>query len=296
MITSRMALRSLSHGAMVQTLRARKAAQVSSRRATVPARTYIICTTPRSGSWLLSDGLASTGVAGRPREWFNPLQEQQICARWRMSHDSDLGLLRYLAVVRAQSTTPNGVSGIKLHYYQFAGLADKFAVFPGCSGLTSAKLLTQLYPDARYVWLTRRDKLRQALSFLQAVNTDVWWRFDRAGPSRVPDEEGGLRFDDAAVDRAERLFARNDARWRDFFEQQGIKPFTIQYEDFSSDYVKTIAAILEWLGVPEAAAIAIPPPRLTRQFDARSEEWIAGYKARRAAGPQTAGTSFNARE
>jgi len=136
MITSRMALRSLSHGAMVQTLRARKAAQVSSRRATVPARTYIICTTPRSGSWLLSDGLASTGVAGRPREWFNPLQEQQICARWRMSHDSDLGLLRYLAVVRAQSTTPNGVSGIKLHYYQFAGLADKFAVFPGCSGLT----------------------------------------------------------------------------------------------------------------------------------------------------------------
>ena len=96
---------------------------------------------------------------------------------------------------------------------------------------------------------------------------------------------------DPNADRAARCDECVEFRYR-----SPIKPFTIQYEDFSSDYVKTIAAILEWLGVPEAAAIAIPPPRLTRQFDARSEEWIAGYKARRAAGPQTAGTSFNARE
>ena len=46
-------------------------------RRTSPITTYIICTNPRSGSWLLSEGLASTSVAGNPREWFNTLQEQQ---------------------------------------------------------------------------------------------------------------------------------------------------------------------------------------------------------------------------
>jgi hypothetical protein len=46
-----------------------------------PTATYIICTNPRSGSWLLSEGLASTSLAGNPREWFNTLEEQQHRAR-----------------------------------------------------------------------------------------------------------------------------------------------------------------------------------------------------------------------
>lgn len=31
---------------------------------------YLICTTPRSGSWLLSEGLASTSLAGNRRLWY----------------------------------------------------------------------------------------------------------------------------------------------------------------------------------------------------------------------------------
>lgn len=59
-------------------------------RWTSPTATYIICTNPRSGSWLLSDGLSSTSVAGNPREWFNSGEEQQHRARWRMEHSTDL--------------------------------------------------------------------------------------------------------------------------------------------------------------------------------------------------------------
>ncbi len=50
---------------------------------TAPLMTFIICTNPRSGSWLLSDGLASSGLAGNPREWFNPIVEQKRRAEWR---------------------------------------------------------------------------------------------------------------------------------------------------------------------------------------------------------------------
>ena len=76
--------------------------------------TYIIRTNPRSGSCLLSEGLASTGLAGYPREWFNILDEQQHRARWRVDHSTDLNFAAYFRLSRAESTTRNGVSGIKL--------------------------------------------------------------------------------------------------------------------------------------------------------------------------------------
>src|SRR5690349_19289466 len=36
----------------------------------VPARSYLVCATPRSGSTLLCRALSQTGVAGRPEEYF----------------------------------------------------------------------------------------------------------------------------------------------------------------------------------------------------------------------------------
>src|SRR5271156_5534546 len=80
--------------------------------------TYIICTSPRSGSWLLSEGLASTSLAGNPREWFHGAQEQEERARWRLAHSTDLTFARYLEHVRSRATSPNGICGVKLHYYQ----------------------------------------------------------------------------------------------------------------------------------------------------------------------------------
>jgi trehalose 2-sulfotransferase len=100
----------------------RKIPMARPARAMFPITRYVICTNPRSGSWLLSEGLASTSLAGNPREWFNTLEEQQHRARWRMDYSTDLTYARYLEYVRAESTTSNGISGIKLHWYQLAEL------------------------------------------------------------------------------------------------------------------------------------------------------------------------------
>ncbi|MGZ5376146.1 MAG: Stf0 family sulfotransferase, partial [Solirubrobacterales bacterium] len=40
-----------------------------------PARSYLVCATPRSGSTLLCEALKSTGVAGRPEEYFEALRQ-----------------------------------------------------------------------------------------------------------------------------------------------------------------------------------------------------------------------------
>src|SRR5438309_9224996 len=46
-------------------------------------RSYLVCATPRSGSTLLCETLEATGVAGRPREYFEELKETGVPRRPR---------------------------------------------------------------------------------------------------------------------------------------------------------------------------------------------------------------------
>ena len=89
-----------------------------------------------------------------------------------MDHSTDLSYAAYLRLARAESTTSNGISGIKLHYYQFAELPKRIEAIEGLRGLTAAQVMSRLFPQARYLWLTRRDKARQAVSLLTALNTN----------------------------------------------------------------------------------------------------------------------------
>jgi LPS sulfotransferase NodH len=256
-----------------------------------PTATYIICTNPRSGSWLLSEGLASTSLAGNPREWFNTVEEQQHRARWRMDNSIDLSYAAYLGLARAASTTSNGMSGIKLHYYQFAELPKKMGAIESLRGLTAAQLMSTVFPNARYLWLTRDDKVRQAISFLLASSTDEWWTIEGATSKKSEDSTGDPKFDPHAIARLEQAFVENDSKWQVFFQQDNIVPFVVHYEDLVADYRGTIVSILNWLAVPNVDALDVPPTRLKRQSNARNEEWLRHYTAFKREGGHVAEAS-----
>jgi hypothetical protein len=109
--------------------RARGYQALPSQGATSPTLTYIICTTPRSGSYLLCDGLGSTLLAGRPREWFNARGEEIHRSRWGLDRSPDATYGPYLDQVRVRSTTRNGICGIKLHYFQLRTFSNCFNLF-----------------------------------------------------------------------------------------------------------------------------------------------------------------------
>jgi LPS sulfotransferase NodH len=243
-----------------------------------PDFTYIICTNPRSGSWLLSEGLASTSRAGNPREWFNVLEERKYRAQWRMDHSSDLPFSQYLRLVAEKSTSRNGVSGLKLHYYQFAQLPEIFESVPGCRELSPAGLLAKAFPNARYIWLTRRDKARQAVSLFLASRTGEWWRIGEGRPPGSGAEAAGADFDPAALLELERLLTGNDGNWQAFFRDNRITPLVVPYEDLAADYAGTVRSVLRWLRVPGNGTV-VPPSRLQRQSGQRSEAWLERYTA-----------------
>jgi len=47
-----------------------------------PHTSYLICATPRSGSFLLCETLKDTGLAGNPEEYFWRDDEPAWTARW----------------------------------------------------------------------------------------------------------------------------------------------------------------------------------------------------------------------
>jgi LPS sulfotransferase NodH len=239
--------------------------------------TYIICTNPRSGSYLLCDGLASTSLAGRPREWFSPRAEEVRRARWGLNKSAAVGFESYVAAVRARSRTKNGISGVKLHYYQFVELEKKLASIEGYENLTTAAMMRKAFPNLKYLWLTRRDKARQAVSFALAERTGVWCSLDgrSSGTTEAVSEEP--EFEPNAVALLEEKFRQNDTAWRSYFAGNSIIPLTVCYEDLAADYRGTVVRVLKWLGLPNAASATVGPSRLTRQSNAINEDWLRRY-------------------
>jgi LPS sulfotransferase NodH len=262
-----------------------------------PAVHYIICTNPRSGSWLLSVGLASTGAAGNPREWFNPLERQRWAALWRLENDSDLTPEAYLRLVRAKSATANGVAGLKLHHLQLDSLRKIAEPLEGFNGLTPVEAMKALFPEARYIWLRRRDKIRQAISLQLAFETREWWSVTGARPVSDAQDSAEPMFDPHAIARCEAVLRRDDARWSRFFRANGIEPLVVHYEDLAADYVGSIRKVIQWLGVAGAADLPVPQPHFQRQSSARNEAWRQQYLAfRKAAGASSRKTGRNVAE
>jgi LPS sulfotransferase NodH len=252
-----------------------------------PATAYLICTLPRSGSTLLSQGLRFTGIAGQPEEYFWSALRGEYSRRWGLPANATDPV--FLARVRQQATTPNGVFGAKVHWAQLITLEamlDGTGPPPPGSGshrpwepvpLPSHGPIEAYLPGVRYVHLTRRDKMAQAISLYRALASGVWLRRD-GDPEPTPD----ATLDPLAVERLERRLRENEWRWIDYFGRSRVQPLTIAYEDLSADYAGTIRRVLEFLDLPEARSVEVEQSSLQRQSDGLSKEWCREVVARRA--------------
>lgn len=265
---------------------------------------YLICTTPRSGSTVLSQVLEDTGIAGRPEEYFQQTAAHGV-ARGPLDYlgqdlldevlpgsaPRDMGLTTYdprrfpgfgayLDWVREEATTPNGVFGIKVMSAYMEGLTANLRALLGRDASSgAADLIAAVLPAPRYVFLTRADKVRQAISLWRAIQT--WtWRHEEPAPVAP---EVSLSYDFRVLDHLRRSLEAEEAWWEDFFAASGIEPLRIVYEEFARDHESTVVAILDHVGVPIPVGFGVPQPTLKKQSDHRSEEWVERYHADAAA-------------
>jgi trehalose 2-sulfotransferase len=141
---------------------------------TEPRVSYLICSTPRSGSTLLCEAMISTGLAGRPEEYYQQRQKTGLPRRPReyfegaetdeiveilgdvtrvddevSSYDSrNYGhYADYVAWTIERGTTPNGVFGAKLMWGYFNGFISHLREIPRLAELNAAEILPAAFPN-----------------------------------------------------------------------------------------------------------------------------------------------------
>lgn len=214
--------------------------------------TYVIATSPRTGSTLLCEALTATKVLGNPTERFDPGANQSFLLN--VGTYSETPFEEYFAAVLRRGTTKNGVFGVKVHWSQVEFLAQQ-------SGAGFPEVFDRLFPGAKYINLTRRDRRGQAISF---------YRLEQ-GNRRT--KLGGLEFDAKEIRRLEGDLYRQQLGWAEYFRARGIEPLTIEYESLVRYRRHEVARVLAFLGEDPAIAEGIPEPQLVQQADETTIAW-----------------------
>ena len=240
-----------------------------------PRRCYVVCTIPRSGSNLLTDGLRDTSRAGMPKQFFLPKPKSR--------YGEELGIdpaVDYAAYVRAivnTKVTRNEVFGFKLMSWYLEDFLARLREAHGFGDSTTSdlELLRSAFPHLRFVRIVRRHKLRQALSQARALQTGLWKV--QKGKSILREPE----FDPDLIEQSLHEAEWAEKIWEDFFRRIGIKPFNVEYEKLCLDYQRTIRAVLNFLKIKLPAGARVGPPVTTRQADEISRLWEERFVAER---------------
>ena len=196
-------------------------------------RSYLLLSIPRVGSNWLAHELRAEQELGYPYEWYQTIYMGRLMARLGRPFERD----RYRDLVRAGSTTANGVFGLKAQIDQVLSMRREHGV----------DLLD--YGFDRIVWIYRRDVVAQAHSYVRSLKSNVFSRV--TAREREVEAIGNPHMvieTSAVLDAAARL-----TQWREVFEQhfRARADLCVAYEDMLAHGVDaTVSDLRELLGLP----------------------------------------------
>jgi LPS sulfotransferase NodH len=181
---------------------------------------WALCCTARTGSTWVCEMARSTQVLGIPEEYLlNPLD---WCVRLG-GGPSMLPMQDYIHLL-LRTRSKNGTFGIKGSYFELNGFLDYFPMIP-C------------------VWLRRRDRVAQAISWYVGNDGDRWSRIDGIAYGRIPPLN---------IDRIVWFLSKIveiEKLWQAYFQQRQIIPLTLEYEDVCADPIGSMQRITAHVGV-----------------------------------------------
>lgn len=223
--------------------------------ATKPLRKYIVCSSQRSGSKLYCQLLKMTGVLGAPSEF---LVLSKVEARAVEAGEDDLA--RIVLGRLEEKASPSGISGVKLHFHEF-------------STLTGRVPLDSFGGFDLWVYIDRRDRAAQAVSLATA------WQTNQFSSRKEATGTASYSFEliSKAVDRLE----EDKVGWRRYFDENGVRPHTVIYEDIMAGPEPAVSVVLDEFGVTAERPVRLADVRSEIQRTDESREWAERYRAER---------------
>lgn len=185
-------------------------------------KSYVVCAVQRSGSSFLCELLKSTGIAGMPEEYFLYEDEgEYLEAGWWAQSFGVTKREEYLPLVLKKGRTGNGVFGTKMMWNYFIPVMEALAELPAYEGLSQFEQMAVMVDKPKYIWIVRKDKVRQAVSWAIAAQTDIY----ATSQGNLADHIDRLQFDYEQIRLLHGLVREGEAGWRAYFAENNIRPY-----------------------------------------------------------------------
>lgn len=244
-------------------------------------QSYIICTSPRSGSTLLCHLLRQTGMAGCPESYFHAPSLAEWLAYYGLASDTfETSTDATRAVFSAAVERGKGgtdVFGLRLQRHSFDFFAAQLGrLYPERPDDKSR--LEAAFGKTLFLHLTRKDKLEQAISYVKARQSGLWHRAPDGTELERLSEPQELVYDHGALSRQRDMFRQMDQEWHNWFAARDIEPLTITYEALAADPPAALSRVLSALGVEHDPDTAYETP-VAKLADATNRDWAARFRA-----------------
>jgi LPS sulfotransferase NodH len=166
-------------------------------------------------------------------------QSNDESMRWRVLSPAD-----YIARVLEVGTSCDGIFGARIMWSYFDDFICSLRHLAGCRQLAVPDLLPSVFPNLHYIWVTRRNKVQQAVSLWKAFQRRARKQDEPSPPKR----ERALHFE--VIDRLAQQIVADEADWWRYFDACGIQPFTVVYEDMVGVTGLTAHDVLHYLHIP----------------------------------------------
>ncbi len=235
---------------------------------------YAICSTPRTGSNLLCELMRVNGV-GVPVEYFHKRKHLPILGKRygvlpdfiepnifgyvlpNLKNSGKFKISNYIEELKKHRTTSNGYFGFKAHWGQFKWLCTECDI--------SAE-----FPKMKFIYLTREDKVAQAVSFSKASYSKQW--------NSSLKSDGSMVYDDAHISYCIKTMRKSDRQWDNWFMENKISPLCLEFSSLISEPYATMESIFQFLNVNNRQIVAdLTHSKVQSQNDKTNSDWISRY-------------------
>ena len=239
-----------------------------------PKISYTVWFSQRNGSSLLCEALKATGVAGKPGELFLIPDGVTLLDFYQAKNYPELQQKIWNA-----GMTTNGVFGVKVNaprkendwlIGELRNMSGTKATHP-----TNFAVWENSFPHGKHLFLTRRNKVRQAVSWWKAIVTQEWHR-ERGSEKQYVAHDIRDRYDFGAIKHLLLESSVLESKIQAFLEEGGVVPLTIVYEDFIKEYEGTIQRVIDFLGIADDYQVS--QPHYEQLADEVSEEWVDRFR------------------
>lgn len=199
---------------------------------------------------------------------------QYYADEWNLKLGTDGWDRSYVGSARGQGEAETGCFGMRIMWGDMPAFLKRLAVLfsrePG-----DRDRLQAAFGVESFVYLSRADKVAQAVSLAIATQTGLWHR-NADGSVREQAEHGGpARYDHALIAANLTMLETEQKGWNTWFANQSITPLELTYEALALDPAACAKNVFRFLGHTHDD---LPTVGTARLATALNREWAERFR------------------